>query len=169
MSLPTCRRYHPAEVVSGFSQSAASHAAFALTVAGSAFGASYFRGHLCVHLRYGPLTRCHPCDGLVDRLQSLGFPPPCYPSYGASGFYPGRTCFLLNTPAFAGRTTVRADLPHTALQSVVSSSGLARQGMGFGQGEKSMPSEEGIRPALVVLQRLAQPTRAPFMATEDRP
>jgi hypothetical protein len=61
------------------------------TVAGSASRASHFRGHLCVHLRYGPLTRSHPYDDLVDRLQSLGFPPPCYPSYGASGFYPGRT------------------------------------------------------------------------------
>ncbi len=27
----------------------------------------------------------------VDGLQVIGFPPPCHPSYGASGFYPGRT------------------------------------------------------------------------------
>ncbi len=25
----------------------------------------------------------HPSDGLVGGLQSLGFPPPCHPSYGA--------------------------------------------------------------------------------------
>lgn len=31
-----------------------------LTVAGSASGASHFRGHLCVHFRYGPVTRSHP-------------------------------------------------------------------------------------------------------------
>ena len=58
---------------------------------GLSLRASHFRGHLCVHLRYGPLTRSHPCDGLVDRLQSLGFPPPCYPSYGAPDCYPGGT------------------------------------------------------------------------------
>jgi hypothetical protein len=50
--------------------------------------------------------------------------------------------------------TVRADLPHTALQSVVSSSGLTRQGEGFGQGEKPTLSEEGIRPTAMVLQRM---------------
>jgi len=27
------------------------------TVAGSASGAPHFRGHLCIHLRYGPVTR----------------------------------------------------------------------------------------------------------------
>ena len=31
-----------------------------LTVAGSASGDSHFRGHLCVHFRYGPVTRSHP-------------------------------------------------------------------------------------------------------------
>src|SRR5208283_868393 len=53
--------------------------------------ATNFRGYLCVHFRYGPMTRNHPLGGLVDRLQSLGFPPPCYPNYGAPDFYPGRT------------------------------------------------------------------------------
>ena len=53
--------------------------------------------------------------------------------------------------------TVQADLPHTALQSVVSSSGLARQGVGFGHGEKPPLSEEGIRPAAMVLQGMTQP------------
>src|SRR3972149_218547 len=33
----------------------------------------------------------HPSDGAVDGLQSFGFPPPCHPSYGASGSYPGGT------------------------------------------------------------------------------
>ena len=28
-------------------------------------------------------------DGVVDGLQSVGFPPPCHPSYGASGSCPG--------------------------------------------------------------------------------
>ncbi len=40
-----------------------------------------FRGHLCLHLRYGPRTRSRPEDGSVDRLQGFSFLPPCYPSY----------------------------------------------------------------------------------------
>ena len=50
-----------------------------------------FRGHIRVHLRYGPVTRTFPQERSVDRLQILGFPPTCYPSYGAPDFYPGRT------------------------------------------------------------------------------
>jgi hypothetical protein len=34
------------------------------------------------------MTRDHPFDGLVGRLQGLGLPPPCYPSYGAPTFTP---------------------------------------------------------------------------------
>lgn len=53
------------------------------TVAGSTFGLTHFRGHFYVYFRYGPLTRAFPKETLVDRLQGLGFPPPCYPSYEA--------------------------------------------------------------------------------------
>src|SRR5208337_5050462 len=42
------------------------------------------------HCRYGPVTRRLPEGDVVDRLQSLGFPPPCYPNYGASDSCPGR-------------------------------------------------------------------------------
>jgi len=80
------------------------------TVAGSASGAIHFRGHICVHFRYGPMAHCHPKDDLVDRLQRFGFLPPCYPSYEASDFCPGGTHLPLNTPAFAGRTTGRERL-----------------------------------------------------------
>src|SRR5208283_1148568 len=59
-------------------------------VGGSAFGATHFRGHFCVHCCYGPVTRRLPTGDVVDRLQSLGFPPPCYPNYGASDSCPGR-------------------------------------------------------------------------------
>jgi hypothetical protein len=45
---------------------------------------------------------------------------------------------------------VQAVLAHTALQLVVSSSGLARLPIGFMQGEQSMCREERIRPALMV-------------------
>ena len=68
MSWSSCRRYHPAEVEQP------SHSAFGCPcclrrwVVGSAFGAWHFRGHLCVHLRYGPMTRSLPRETL-----SIGF------------------------------------------------------------------------------------------------
>ena len=46
--------------------------------------------------------------------------------------------------------TVRAVFPHTALQSVVSSSGLARQNMRSFHGEKPVLSEKGIGPAFMI-------------------
>ena len=67
------------------------HAAFALAVAGSAFGSSHFRGHIYVHIHYGPMTRTSPKETVVDWLQKFSFPPLCYPSYGASDFYHGRS------------------------------------------------------------------------------
>ena len=86
VSLFPCRRSHPARVVRRVSQSATAHAAFAFPVAGSASGAAHFRGHLCVRLRYSLETRPHPIDEAVERLQKVGFPSPCSPSYRALAF-----------------------------------------------------------------------------------
>jgi hypothetical protein len=86
VSLSPCCRSHPARVVRRVSQSATAHAAFAFPVAGSASGAAHFRGHLCVRLRYSLETRHHPADGVVERLQEVGFPSPCSPSYRALAF-----------------------------------------------------------------------------------
>ena len=91
VSLSPCCRSHPAGVDRRVSQSATSHTAFAFTVAGSASGVAHFRGHLCVRLRCGPVTCSHPYDGVVDGLQVIGFPPPCHPSYEASGSCLGGT------------------------------------------------------------------------------
>ena len=41
-----------------------------------------------VRFRYSLVTRDHPFDGFVGRLQRFGFPPPCYPSYGAPTLTP---------------------------------------------------------------------------------
>lgn len=79
------------------------------TVAGSASGAIHFRGHFCVHFRYGPMARHHPMDDVVNRLQKFGYPPSCYSSYGALTSSPVGLS-PLNMPAFAGRTTVRDTL-----------------------------------------------------------
>ena len=46
--------------------------------------------------------------------------------------------------------TVRAVLPHTALQSLVSSSGVSRLRMGRAKGEQPVSREESIGPALMV-------------------
>jgi hypothetical protein len=86
VSLSPCRRSHPAGVVRRVSQCATAHAAFTFPVAGSASGAAHFRGHLCVRLRYSLETRHHPTDGVVERLQEVGFPSPCSPSYRALAF-----------------------------------------------------------------------------------
>src|SRR6266849_503783 len=86
MSSFPCRRSHPAGVVRRVSQSATAHAAFTFPVAGSASGAAHFRGHRCVRVRYGLETRPHPTDEAVERLQKVGFPSPCSPSYRALTF-----------------------------------------------------------------------------------
>ena len=86
VSVSPCRRSHPARVVRRVSQCATAHAAFAFPVAGSASGAAHLRGHLCVRLRYSLETRHHPTDGVVERLQEVGFPSPCSPSYRALAF-----------------------------------------------------------------------------------
>ena len=83
MSLPSCCRFHPAEVKVPRRPDFGTPCCLRPSVAGSAFGSTHFRGHLRVHCCYSPVTRNLPLGDLVDRLQSLGFPPPCYPSYGA--------------------------------------------------------------------------------------
>src|SRR5215510_15327654 len=50
------------------------------------FRGYHFRGHLCARLRYGLETRPHPADEAVERLQKVGFPSPCSPSYRALAF-----------------------------------------------------------------------------------
>src|SRR4051812_20771999 len=52
--------------------------------------------------------------------------------------------------------TVRAVCPHTALQSVVSSSGRSRRLPGCGNREQPRISEEGIWPALLVDRPVAE-------------
>ena len=117
VSLPSCCRSHPARVARRYSQFAMIHAAFALQLRARPPG-KHFRGHLCVHFRYGPMARHHPKDDAVNRFQKFGFPPPCYPSYEASDSYLGGFVLPLNTPAFAGHTTGRADFPHPAFRQI---------------------------------------------------
>ena len=55
-----CRRYHPARVSQRFSQSALRHAAFVLRKRTRPPDLMCSRGYLCVHSRYGPVTRRPP-------------------------------------------------------------------------------------------------------------
>src|SRR5215510_10852441 len=64
--------------------------------------------------------------------------------------------------------TVRAILPHTALQSMVSSSGLARQLPGCRHGEQSLGREVLIGPALMILSTKSH-ARSLLLLSKDRP
>ena len=85
LSLSSCCRYHPAEVGQPCQSAFGRPCCLRPRVAGSAFGI-HCRGHLCVHSRYGPMTRNLPKGDLVDRFQKFGFPRPCDPSYGAPDY-----------------------------------------------------------------------------------
>src|SRR5262249_25558534 len=91
MSLSPCCRFPPAEVKVPPRSDFGTPCCLRPSVAGSALGFTHFRGHLRVHCCYGPVTRNLPWGDLVDRLQGLGFPPPCYPNYGAPDSGPGRS------------------------------------------------------------------------------
>ena len=109
VSLSPCRRYHPAGASRRVSRRCDGPCCLRPPVAGSASGASHFRGHLCVHLRYGPVTR-RPSRGwpLSMGFRTFGFPPACHPSYGASALTPAGLT-PAEHPAFAGRTVVGVD------------------------------------------------------------
>src|SRR5438128_11424760 len=62
--------------------------------------------------------------------------------------------------------TVRAVLPHTALQSVVSSSGVSRWRGGRAKGEEPVSREEGIGPTVMV-GRAPSDAGAFFLLAQD--
>ena len=74
MSLSPCCRFHPAEVLEPHRSDFGSPCRLRPPVGGSAFGATHFRGHFCVHCCYGPVTRRLPTGDVVDRLQKFRFP-----------------------------------------------------------------------------------------------
>lgn len=68
VSLSPCHRFHPAEVEQPRRSDFGCPCCLRPSVAGSAFGAFHFRGHIRVHFRYGPVTRTFPSEDL-----SIGF------------------------------------------------------------------------------------------------
>src|SRR5438552_14882742 len=85
VSLPSCCRLDPARVDRRFGQVRPSILP-SPSRRGLGLWGQPFRGHICVHFRYGPMAHYHPKDDFVDRLQRFSFLPPCYPSYEASDF-----------------------------------------------------------------------------------
>src|SRR6516162_6980260 len=60
-------------------------------LAGSASEAENFRGHLCVRLRCGPVTRRHPYDDFCRWASGHRFPSSLPSKLRGSGFYLGGT------------------------------------------------------------------------------
>jgi len=89
-SLSPCCRYHPAGVECRISQSASLDVAFTLRLWARPPGLS-FSGPPMRSLALRPGDSRSSSDDPVDGLQVIGFPPPCHPSYKASGFYLGGT------------------------------------------------------------------------------
>ena len=94
---------HPVGVSHRISLIAMIHAAFAWSLPARPPRLKVSRPPL-VRLRYGLLTRRHPFDGVVGRLQNHGFPTD--PATQATGLrlLPRWDCLPQNAPAFAGRT-----------------------------------------------------------------
>ena len=94
---------HPAGVSHRISLIAMSHAAFAKSLPARPPRLKVSRPPL-VRLRYGLVTRRHPFDGVVGRLQNHGLPTD--PATQATGLrlLPRWDCLPQNAPAFAGRT-----------------------------------------------------------------
>ena len=82
---------HPAGATRRVNRPATCHAAFAPTVAGSASGATHFRGHLAFTFVTARELALIPRMRLSRGFRAFGYPPACPPSYGASDSYPGRS------------------------------------------------------------------------------
>src|SRR5204863_1376407 len=65
---------HPAGATRRVDRFATGRTAFALTVAGSASGATHFRGHLSFTFVTARTTRTYPAGRVVEGLQHLRFP-----------------------------------------------------------------------------------------------
>src|SRR5271166_3746931 len=75
MSLSPCCRFHPAEVKEPHRSDFGSPCCLRPTVAGSALGATHFRGHIRVYFHYGPVTRRLP-EGAPSVPMTMRQTPP---------------------------------------------------------------------------------------------
>ena len=119
-----------------------------LSVAGSTSECPPFRGHIRVRLRYGPVTCCHPEDGLVDGLQRFGFPPPCHPSYKAlaftlAGLTPAERVRLRWTHNRTGGFTASGSPVGSCVSHTEHPGNRGQQGVGCGKGRNDTLSARG--------------------------
>ena len=133
VSLSPCRRSHPASLGRRVSQAATAQAAVAFPGAGSASGAAHVRGHLGVRLRYRLETRPPPTNEAVERLQTVGFPSPCSPSYRALAFPLGG----FSPPAHASLSWTHPRTGHLRLLRL--SRSHAEEGKGFRSHTEPVP------------------------------
>jgi len=93
MSLLPCCLYHPAGIRQTYiGQFSFAYTAFASKLQALASRVFRLRGRLCVYFRLRPGNLLiTPKMTLRVGFQRFGYPPPCYPSHRASGFYPDRT------------------------------------------------------------------------------
>src|SRR6202041_3093048 len=80
----------PPKCWSRIDQVSAPHAAFALRLRARPSVSLIFEATFAFTVVTARWLVISPTGDLVDRLQSLGFPPPCYPNYGAPDSCPGR-------------------------------------------------------------------------------
>src|SRR5271167_2232344 len=90
MSLSPCCRFHPAEVLEPHRSDFGSPMLPSPSSCGLGPRGYSLSRPLLRSLSLRPGDSSSPQGDVVDRLQSLGFPPPCYPNYGASDSCPGR-------------------------------------------------------------------------------
>jgi hypothetical protein len=107
---------HPAGATRRINRSATNCAAFALTVAGSAPGATHFRGHHAFTCITAWQLASIPRMAVSRGFRFVGFPPACPPSYGASDSYPGRTISCWTHRPFLDAQPCLRLSSHTALQ-----------------------------------------------------
>src|ERR1017187_6591768 len=112
---------HPAGVSHRISLLAMGHAAFAMSLPARPPRLKVSRPPL-VRLRYRLVTRRHPYDGVVGRLQNHGFPTDPATQATGSQLLPRRDCLPQNAPAFAGRTTAALGNQSSARHRLVTDS-----------------------------------------------
>ena len=113
----------------------------------SAFGATHFRGHFCVHCRYGLVTRRLPEGDVVDRLAESWFPATLPSKLRGLDLAPAGLSPAEHASLLAGHTTGRADFPHPAfLSRPVKSSLLAGRCSFRGDGVEAGASHRDTRP-----------------------
>ncbi len=161
MFLPPCCRFHPAEVKEPLQSDFGSPCCLRPPDVGSAFGATHFRGHIRVYFHYGPAARRLPEGDVVDRLQSLGFPPPCYLTFAPAGLSPAEHASLrwthTRTCSFPASGSSRKSFARVGVEDAVRDSPVEKRT----EVMMSPPSSSPVRLSVVVSWTGSRSPRSP--------